>query len=221
MLKNSRVSKSIDTARLGAAVRGPGMDTRTWVSLAVVTAVHVDPAEGVFVDVTLMPLGDQSAARLGVEYAGNGFGMYAPLEVDDEVLVEAPSGDPDAGLIVTRRLHGASDPPPQEVVDHPEDLLVVVKPGKTLRMITKGAGNLVIEAQGSGGVRLGAESASESVIKGTTYRLAEDAFFTAITTFAATCTTTPPGTPAAALTAALTAFTSAVASALSQKVRTT
>lgn len=142
MLKNSRVTGTLDTGRLGAALRGPGMDTRIWVSLAIVKAVHVDAEEGVFVDVLCVPLRHTGTARLGCEYAGSGFGMYAPLEVDDEVLVEAPSGDPDEGLVVTRRLHSASDPPPSEVVDHPEDVLLVVKPGRTVRIVTSGGGKV-------------------------------------------------------------------------------
>lgn len=144
MLKNSRVSGTLDIGRLGQALARPGMDTRTWVSLAIVKAVHVDADEGVFVDVLCVPLKHKGTARLGCEYAGNGFGMYAPLEVDDEVLVEAPSGDPDEGLVVTQRLHSPSDPPPSELVDNPTDVLLVVKPGRTVRIVTSGGGKVVL-----------------------------------------------------------------------------
>lgn len=144
MLKNSRVSGTLDVGRLGQALARPGMDTRVWVSLAIVEAVHVDAEEGVFVDVLCVPLRQRGTARLGTEYAGAGFGLYTPLEVDDEVLVEAPSGDPDEGLVVSRRLHSASDPPPSELVDHPEDVLLVVKPGKSVRIAVTGGGKVVL-----------------------------------------------------------------------------
>lgn len=147
MLKNSRVTGALDTARLGQALARPGMDTRTWVSLAFVTKITIDADEGVFVDVVLMPGRQQATARLGTEYAGNGFGIYAPLEVDDEVLIEAPNGDADQGLIITRRLHSASDPPPSEAVDFPEDFLLVARADKTVRILVEGEGQVEIRSR--------------------------------------------------------------------------
>lgn len=149
MLKNSRVGRSVDTSRLGAALAGPGMDTRIWASLAVVTGVTVDDQEGVFANVVLMPSQTRGTARVGCEYAGSGFGLHAPLEVDDEVLVEAPSGDPNEGLVVTRRLHSPSDPPPQQAIDHPSDVVLVVKDGQSLRLLIGGTGKVVLADDGA------------------------------------------------------------------------
>lgn len=166
MLKASRVGTTMDVSRVAAAVRSPGIDTRTWTSLAVVTAVHVDEAEGTFVDVTLLPSRREETARAGCAYAGPGFGLHAPVDVDDEVLVAAPEGDPDHGLVVVARLHSASDPPPQQVVDHPADVVLVVKPGQSVRLVVEGGGHVILTA-GDGGsqVRLGGEDASSAVAR--------------------------------------------------------
>lgn len=154
MLKNSRVTGALDTSRLGKALAGPGMDTRTWVSLAIVSKVTIDPDEGIFADVTLMPLGKQATARVGVEYAGNGFGIYAPLLPDDEVLVEAPNGDTDNGLIVTRRLYSPSDQPPSEASQFPDDFLLVAASGKTVRILVEGSGQVEIRSRNGQARRL-------------------------------------------------------------------
>lgn len=144
MLKSTRVSRSLDTSRLGQAMARPGMDPRRWVSLAIVEAVHVDPVEGVFVDVTLLPQRQTETARLGTEYAGNGFGFYAPLQPEDEVLVEAPSGDPDEGLILSRRLWSPSDPPPAEAVSNKEDVALRVRPGQNIRILVNNGGRAIV-----------------------------------------------------------------------------
>jgi len=165
VLKRSRVARSLDVGRLSKALERPGIDPRTWVSLAVVDEIVIDPAEGVFVDVTLLPSRVSGTARLGAAYAGAGFGLYAPLHLDDEVLVEAPSGDPDEGLIVTLRLHSPSDPPPSEITANPQDVLLLVEAGRTVRIATQGSGNVVVEARGTGQVRLGAEAATRGVAR--------------------------------------------------------
>lgn len=148
MLRNSRKSSTLDVVRFGQALARPGMDTRTWISLAVVTAVKVDPDEGVFADVLLMPSRVKTTCRVGQEYAGANFGFYTPVLVDDEVLVEAPGGNPDNGLILTRRLYSASDPPPSEAVDHPDDVLMVIRKDKTIRILVEGEGRVEIRSRG-------------------------------------------------------------------------
>jgi hypothetical protein len=56
------------------------------------------------------------------------------------VTVLAPSGDPDEGLIILPRMHSASDPLPQEVKDNPTDVVLRVKPGRSVRVIVDGGG---------------------------------------------------------------------------------
>jgi hypothetical protein len=159
MLKHTRVTNAPDMGRISAAVSRPGIDPRVWVSLAVVTAVKVDPKEGVFVDVMLLPSRVPETARVASIYAGPGSGFYLPIDVDDEVLVEAPDGNPDAGLVVTSRLWGeGSGAPPADAASNPTDLILLVKPDATLRLATLGHGNIVIHPRGDGKLKLGGES---------------------------------------------------------------
>ena len=156
MGSRSRVSSLLDMGRLSQAVSRPGIDPRTWVSLAIVNSVVVDPVEGVFCGITLMPSEIEETARLGAAYAGNGFGFYAPPRVDDEVMVCAPSGDPSQGLVITGRLWSPSDVPPAEASSHPQDVLLKVEEGQTLRMLVSGGGKVIMgdEASAKGVARL-------------------------------------------------------------------
>jgi len=139
-----RASSQIDFAALGRAMARPGMDPRAWCSLAIVQSVVVDEAEGVFCDVLLMPSKRRETARLGAAYAGSGWGLYAPPVVDDEVLVSAPSGDPALGLVITSRLWSPADVPPADAATHPEDVLLTVRPDKSLRLVVSGGGKVVL-----------------------------------------------------------------------------
>lgn len=160
-----RASTQIDFASLSRAIARPGMDPRSWCSLAIVQSVVVDEAEGVFCDVLLMPSKRRETARLGAAYAGSGWGLYAPPMVDDEVLVSAPSGDPALGLVITSRLWSPADVPPADAATHPEDVLLTVRPDKSLRIRVQGGGNVVL-AVDTGKVFLGSESDTEAVAKG-------------------------------------------------------
>jgi hypothetical protein len=145
---DSRVLSSIDVSRLADAVSRPGIDPRVWVSYAIVQSEPVvETAQGqqdVFVDVLLVPTMQPDTARLCADYAGNGFGLYAPLHKDDEVVVIAPSGDPDEGLVIARRCWSPSDLPPAEAGQFPDDVLLVVEPGKNVRITTSGGGKVFL-----------------------------------------------------------------------------
>lgn len=175
----SRVSTTTDFGRLSASVERPGIDPREWVSLAIVTAVHVDPKHGPMADVILLPSEAPGTARYGAPYAGGGFGAYFPLRVDDEVLVAAPSGNPTHGLVVEQCLWSAADAPPAAAVDHPDDVLVQARDGQSVRVVTTGAGE----------VFLGDVNADQAAMRGTLYRDKQAALHTALqnatTTFAA------------------------------------
>jgi hypothetical protein len=148
-----RASTQIDFASLSRALARPGMDPRSWCSLAIVQSVVVDEAEGVFCDVLLMPSKRRETARLGAAYAGSGWGLYAPPMVDDEVLVSAPSGDPALGLVITSRLWSPADVPPADAATHPEDVLLTVRPDKSLRLVVSGGGKVILgSADASRGV---------------------------------------------------------------------
>lgn len=183
MSHRSRVLSSIDMMRLSTAVARPGIDPRTWCSLAILMSdPYIEMTEGeqdIFVDIMLMPSQEQETARVGAVYAGNGFGFYFPLKQDDEVLVCAPSGDPDEGIVVVQRLWSPSDPPPAEVAAHPEDVTLVVESGKSVR----------IGVAGGGKVYLGNVEASRGVARLNDY---VNVFFKSVLVVPAVPPTVPP-----------------------------
>ena len=244
----SKVTRGIDMARFSNAVSRPGIDPRIWVSYAVLTSEPyietVDGRQDVVVDLTLMPSLQEETARVGSIYAGNGFGFYAPMHKDDEVLVVAPSGDPDAGLVVIQRMWSPADPPPPEINASPEDVTLVVEEGKNLHLMTMGGGTIYLDALdggsltvnvgGTGNVNLnvdqgkiylGAEAGTEPAAKATSLKTYLDSLQAAIASHShivtGTGTITPPSTavPFAGTAApSITVFPSPPATILSDKV---
>lgn len=180
----------LDTRRLGAAVAFPGIDPRHWISLAIVTAMEIDPVEGPFVSCTLLPTQQQVTARVGSGYAGGGFGDWCPIRVDDEVLIEAPDGEAMGGYIVTARLWSPADPPPALMASNPGDRLIQAMPGTTMRVVADQ-------------LNLGTGDAAQASVRGTLYRTNQKtldttletqltALATAATAMAAAMTTLSP-----------------------------
>lgn len=170
MLKHTRVTGIPDVIRMGAATARPGNDPRTWCSYATVQAVGID-SEGLFADVILQPTGESMTARVGMPYSGPNIALHFPIGVGDEVLVGVPNGDPGHGAAVLARMSSPSDPLPQAVLDHPDDVVLVVQEGKAIRLVVNGPG---------AELDLGAEQPFDQVPRGTTYRTAEDARFAAM-----------------------------------------
>ena len=158
---------AVDMQAIGKATSHAGIDPRTWVSIAVVTGIYLNKKEGPMVGVMLMPSQDEYTARMGTPYAGNQYGSYMPLDVDDEVLVAIPSGHPDEGCVVVARLWSPSDPPPTDHIttssdeitnDLSDDVIIVkVKKGNTARVIVQGGGKIVLKVE-DGKVFLGDEN---------------------------------------------------------------
>ena len=132
-----------DVSRIARALQRPGIDPRAWVSLALVQSVVVD-ADGAFCDVLLVPSNRRHTARFGAAYAGSGWGLYAPPQVDDEVVVMAPDGDPSAGLVIVSRVWSRVDAPPTEAQENPEDVVLVVRPDRSLRLSVSGGGKVYL-----------------------------------------------------------------------------
>ena len=140
----TRACLTPDLQRGGEAFARPGMDTRVWASLAHVTKVKVDPNGGVLADVTLLPCGTAETARVGSSMASQGSGLYLPLEVDDDVLVVAPDGCPDAGLVIVAALWDRATKPPATAASHPTDALIQPPDGRTVRVVTTGGGEVLL-----------------------------------------------------------------------------
>lgn len=133
----SRVSRKPDFARIAQAMQTPGIDPRVWVCQGYVHEFGIDE-EGPFVDVVCVPSEEIVPCRLAAVYAGPGYGFYFPVDVDDEVLIFAPDGDPNSGLICMPRPWSASDPPPQEAIDNPQNILLHAKEGASVNIIVSG-----------------------------------------------------------------------------------
>lgn len=148
------MSPPMDVGRAGAALSGPGIDTRDWLLKAVVIAEpFVDPRAGYLCRVMLLtPSQDEVLASVCTLYAGAGFGFFAPLRVDDIVIVGNPGGLPDEGWYVMGRCWQRSDPPPGEVADAPSDLLLLVEEGRSITVAVQGSGDVRVEARGDGDV---------------------------------------------------------------------
>lgn len=174
-MKRSRVGGKIDMQRLAMGVSMPGIDPRIWVSLCVVNAVTVD-GTGYFADVSIMStattdddgnvVAQTETVRIAPEYAGNGFGLYVPIDVGDEVIVEWIDGDPDHGGILTKRAWSSSDPPPDVAQNNPDDVLLIAKKDVNIRIITQGQGNVVLQVD-QGKVLLGNEKNTLAVARKT------------------------------------------------------
>ncbi len=144
----TRIGRKMDIGRLSSAVKRPGIDTRCWVSLAVALGdSFVDKDHGVFVNVILMPTEEEYTARVGAEYAGGGFGFYAKIKKADELFVGTPSWDPWEGIVVLKRMWSAADLPPQQAIDDPEEVMLIIEQDKNLRMVVSGSGQIFVEAE--------------------------------------------------------------------------
>jgi hypothetical protein len=183
-----RAASGLDFNMLSKAMTRPGIDPRSWCSLAIVQSVVIDEAAGVFCDVLLMPSKRRETARLGAAYAGSGFGFYAPVRVDDEVLVSAPGGDPAQGLVITQRLWSPADVPPAGLEATPEDVVLVVEADKSLRLTVQGGGNVIL-AVDTGKVFLGSETDTEAVAKGESLKSYLDGLVTRLNTHTHTLVT--------------------------------
>lgn len=160
------MSKRLDMGRLRQLTSGPGTDTRYMLVLAVVDKVVVDPREGIFCDISFLPMEEPETAQLGVPYAGNGFGFYFPVEEDDIVLVAIPDGDPGAGPVIISRIWNAADKPIAESAGAADpdigpgqyrpsgDVILKTKSGASFKTLISGGGNAETAVTGGGKIGL-------------------------------------------------------------------
>jgi len=150
----------LDAGKLSALAARPGVDTRVWLTLAVVTELGFDPGEGLFADVRFVPGGEEETAYFGTTYAGNGWGEHSPLAKDDLILVAVPGGDPALGCIIISRWNSKADKPPAEFGDGDEpskDRVLRIEPGQSLRIYVSQGSKVSIVAEDVSTIELGAE----------------------------------------------------------------
>jgi hypothetical protein len=118
--RRRRLARAFDAATGGEALARPGMDSRTWASMALVVGTDDDPPvifeDGQqLVQVQLEPSKLPALCRVAASIAGDGEAEFSPWVVGDEVLVVMPSGGPDSAII-TGRLNNELDRFPTESV---------------------------------------------------------------------------------------------------------
>jgi hypothetical protein len=131
-----------DTQALAQAVSKPGIDPRSWISLAIIEDLGVDPSSGVYADIRLMPAGDKETCVIGSDYIGDGYGAWFPLAAGDLVVVGFPRGDSASGPILLKRLWSGADKPPPELgssngADPPTNPTIVIGAGQTARIVCR------------------------------------------------------------------------------------
>lgn len=172
-----------DFAKQREAIKGPGADTRYWVSLGTVgvqkddgTVDATDPQavvitpRGVFVDVFLQPLGAWVTARLQLGVGGRSCSIMAPIRAGDEVVVVLADGGLVTPVIVAI-LNNATGKLPLEQSDNKpvfrndrlsifaKDVPVEIRTASGARAILKTDGEVVIEPAAGKLVKIGSDTA--------------------------------------------------------------
>jgi hypothetical protein len=143
----SHVRQSLSASALAELASRPGIDPRVWVSSAVVTSeIYNDPEYGPMVDITLVPSMLEETAILCSAYVGAGWGLYLPVELEDEVVVMAPGGDPNNGYRIIGRNWNGAEPPPAAFAAHPHDAILWVRQDQSLRLNVSGSGDIVLNS---------------------------------------------------------------------------
>ena len=157
-----------DVGRLARAVSRPGIDPRTWITLATVIDIAFDAVHGVFVDVQFQPEGTKETCLLGSQYTCDGGGLFCPLAVGDLVLVAVPGGECDHGPTIIAQMWNKTTAPAPEMAgangeDTTTDIIWRVSKGKKMKVLTTdgeiditadGAGKIVITSSGSGDIEV-------------------------------------------------------------------
>lgn len=161
-------------------------------SIGYATVLDINMTEqGLFVRLEAQPIGEEINARVLRPDSGPGYGFHAPVSVDDTILFACPSNDPADGVYVLGSWHEKAEPPPQFAKDDPDARGWRTKKGGQLRLEVDGAkfwiitdgdgGDIILKLAGAAGlVQLGSDEATDFVVKGDTYRTAEDSLFSAL-----------------------------------------
>lgn len=156
---------SVNVSSLMKFSRGPGMDTRVWLSYATVDAVEVVTGKnaGIYVDITCLPHGEEYTAWVASPYAGNSAGLYYPLKAQDTVLVAIPYGDSASGISIIGRFNSGSATPPDDFIKNGEptdEIVLVAEAEVNIRYVVSGAGSIVLDPRGTGKVAIGGDPGS-------------------------------------------------------------
>lgn len=111
-MTRSRIRKTFDFGRVREGLRGPGVDTRCWIAMAIVDddadAIRWEAPYGWVADVTFQggPL-DQDGpvpCRVASSFARDNYGAIEPITRGAEVIVSIPEGDTNSVPIIVGQL---------------------------------------------------------------------------------------------------------------------
>lgn len=192
MLRRTRVGTTPDLARLSQGMQRPGIDPRVWASIAIaLDEEFFDEKHGCFVEVRLLPNGEELTCYVPQAYTGGDFGEHQQtIHKDDQLFIAVPNGDPAEGGVVLTRFHSLVDKPPQLAKENPDDYVRVQETDTSWRLKLQGNGQWLFEGADdvlhkttkkytieaetvtakTEKVRLGAEGASQQLIFGTKHR---------------------------------------------------
>lgn len=127
MSRSQGFNLAFDATTMREALSGPGMDTRSWVSLGWVQPDTTDGhsvsfndeqgnplPNGVRVLVKLEPSGTLVSALVGSQVSGEGEAEYHPMGPGDVVVVVMPNGN-EIGCVIICRISLSQDTYPQKV----------------------------------------------------------------------------------------------------------
>lgn len=235
------MSRPLDVSRVREALKGPGADTRYWVSYGTVgtvddqgntnfedpRAVHIAP-DGVYCDVILMPTQLPVTCRYPGSAGGTGVQVITPIHPGDEVLVTLPDGSANSPPVIAAVLNSQSNKIPRGADRRPlfkNDRVLIFAKDVDLDLRTEGGARVEVRQDDqvvvtSGDVRLGDEGATQPAIRGDDYRFNEREFLSSLQTFLAGLQTyanaiqpiaDPTTLATTALTAVITEMTAAAA----------
>lgn len=169
---------SVTIGNDAARTRRTGQVTRNQLAYGIVghsdaTSAFVELRNGQpWVEVTMVPEGDEIVARVGLPAAGAGAGWYLPLSFGCRVVLELVDGDPQ-GAIVVARLHdencalpdtaagvstGAAGVRGEVTAAAPAWTFQVLPDGQLLAIETQGSGDILVHSGAAVEIKSGGES---------------------------------------------------------------
>lgn len=189
---------SFDARAFAEAIRGPGMDTRTWCSYGTVGVIGDDGSfdtssmeailvapDGVYADVRLEPSGMPVTCRVQLGIGSTGT-ILAPIKPGDAVLVHVASGNPAAGPVI-----GA-------ILTTQEAKLPLDSARKSIfkndRLLIQVGSNLPVEVNAKR-INLGGESATQPAVLGSNWKQCTEQILDAILALTVPTAMGPSGVP--------------------------
>lgn len=129
------------------------------VQLGTVKDITAD-VDGIFLDVDFGPDEEPISCEWINLYAGKDFGLYLPVSIGDFVTVFIPDGDTCGRPFSFGVMNDEAVTIPQDVLDSPDDVWLIMKEGQNVRIRTSGTNNET--SIQSKMVRLGSETDSET-----------------------------------------------------------